>query len=104
MTNLAENTWSAAIPGQADGSRVRYYIVTEDINGHRSSLPRYTPYEDYDFFVGSDIMSYPVRLASLETKVVNLTVIAPPGALPSEFAVIDVIGTSQNDSSKSDSI
>jgi hypothetical protein len=104
MTNTAGNIWEANIPGQPDGSWVRYYIETEDVNGARSSEPQYTPYEDHDFFVGNDVVTYSVTLASLQTKIVNFTVVAPVSAMPSEFAKIGVAATSQNDSSKSDSI
>jgi len=104
MTNTGGNTWQADIPGQPDGTWVNYYIEAMDVNSHKTASPKYAPYVFHDFFVGSDIENYAVSLGPLESRIVNLTVKAPANALPNEFAAISVIGTSQNDSMKSDSV
>jgi murein tripeptide amidase MpaA len=104
MTNTGGDTWEGDIPGQPDGTWVYYYMETEDVNNHRSSEPKFTPLANHRFFVGNDIVTYDVTLDSLETRIVNLTVEAPVTALPSESAHIDVIGTSTNDPTKTDSV
>jgi murein tripeptide amidase MpaA len=104
MINTGGNTWTGNIPGQPDGTWVRYYVETMDTNLHKSSTPKYTPYAFFDFFVGNDVVEYTVTLDPLESFLVNFTVQAPSGALPNEYAIIDVIGTSDHDITKTDSV
>ncbi len=103
MTNVGGETWEADIPGLVD-TWVGYYVVTEDINFNKASEPKYIPYAYHLFHVGADETEYSVTLGPSEWEIVNFVVEAPATALPDEEAVIDVIGTSQNTPSESDSV
>ncbi|MCK4718798.1 MAG: hypothetical protein KAT70_09030, partial [Thermoplasmata archaeon] len=105
MTGPVGNTWSGNIPGPvADGTRMHYYIEATDGNGNVTTEPAMAPANYHDFYIGLDVVEYDVNLDSLQTKTVNLTVVAPATALPNDQAFIDVIGTSTNDGAKSDSV
>lgn len=104
MTNTVGDTWQADIPGQVDNTWVSYYIETEDINGHITTHPKYVPYTTHDFHVGNDVTEYSIDLEPSEWQIIEFMVEAPDTALHSETAVIDVIGTSSNDPTDSDSI
>ncbi len=45
--------YEAAIPAQAGGTWVDYYIVAEDVNGNRASDPGGAPLAPHSFFVGT---------------------------------------------------
>jgi len=47
------DTFTATIPGQADGSRVQYWLTGEDVLGHASAEPAGAPYDVHSFVVTS---------------------------------------------------
>ena len=96
--------YQANIPAQTDGTWVSYYIRGASTPGTVSTSPDYAPNAKNSFFVGSDIVVYNVTLAAGASKIVNLTVVAPAGALPNAQAKIDVIGTSVGNALKTDSV
>jgi carboxypeptidase T len=96
--------YQASIPAQTDGTWVNYYVRGASTPGTVSTNPDYAPNSRHSFFVGNDVVVYNVTLAPGASKIVNLTVIAPAGALPNEQAKIDVIGTSIGNAAKSDSV
>jgi hypothetical protein len=103
MTNVGGETWEADIPGQVD-TWITYYVETEDINFNKATEPKYVPYVYHIFHVGADEIEYAVTLEPSDWEIVNLLVEAPTTAQPGEEAVINVIGTSQNNPSESESV
>ncbi|MFH0815322.1 MAG: M14 family zinc carboxypeptidase [Methanobacteriota archaeon] len=96
--------YEASIPAQPDGTWVSYYVRGASAPGTVSTSPDYAPNARNSFFVGNDVVVYNVTLAPGASRIVNLTVTAPPGALPNEQAKIDAIGTSVSNPMKSDSV
>ncbi len=45
------NEFEARIPGQKPGTKISYYISVTDKNTHLSQLPKYAPYNDFNFRV-----------------------------------------------------
>jgi hypothetical protein len=103
MTNIGGETWEADIPGQVD-TWIYYYVETEDTNFNKASEPKYAPHAYHLYHVGADEIEYAVTLEPSEWEIVNFVVEAPSTAMPGQEAVIDVIGTSQNDPSEYDSV
>jgi carboxypeptidase T len=97
--------YRAEIPPQADGTWVYYYIQGSSTAGTTSTSPPYAPIAKHGFFIGADIVEYTVtNLASGDSRIVNLTVVAPPSALPNEQAKISVDGHSETNPAKTDSV
>jgi len=104
MVNTVGDTWDGDIPGPvADPTVMHYYIEAVDGNGNTTCEPLFAPNEYHSYYIGSDTLFYNLTLNALETRIVNMTVVAPFSALPDEQAFIDVIATSRNDGTKTDS-
>jgi hypothetical protein len=57
--------YAAAVPGQAPGTAVEYYVAAADATGRVESLPRTAPEGSYDFVVGCAPIALTVGHAEL---------------------------------------
>ncbi|MBD3236926.1 MAG: hypothetical protein GF330_09500 [Candidatus Eisenbacteria bacterium] len=51
MSDAGDDLYTAEIPGQAQGSLIKYYLTAEDVVGLEASDPAEAPWETYEFWV-----------------------------------------------------